>query len=139
MVAKVNMPPSSGLMPQPWPATSPPQTKLTSRRLAGAVRKRPTRGSLENFWMGEIAEFYAIEDVLARGQILQQHFGGEVAFGQRRDRRQGAGLAKDSVVDTSTSICEGRSARAHTTPLSVLTSPDCTPQVIIGRSAARLR
>ena len=48
-------------------------------------------------------------------------------------------LAKDSVVETSTSICEGRSARAHTTPPSVLTSPDCTPWVITGRSAARLR
>ena len=42
----VTMPPSSGLMPQPWPATSPPQTKLTSRRSVGAVRKRPTTGSL---------------------------------------------------------------------------------------------
>src|SRR6478735_5664202 len=48
-------------------------------------------------------------------------------------------LAKDSVVDTSTSISEGRSARDHTTPLSVLTSPDCTPCGTRGRSAARLR
>jgi hypothetical protein len=47
MVAKVSMPPSSGLMPQPCPATSPPQTKWTSRRSLGAVRKRPTTGSLE--------------------------------------------------------------------------------------------
>src|SRR5207244_4783680 len=48
-------------------------------------------------------------------------------------------LARDSVVATSTSICEGRSARAHTTPPSVPTSPDCTPEVTTGRSAARLR
>ena len=46
MAEKVNMPPSSALMPQPWPATSPPQTKLTSRLSDGAVRKRPTTGSL---------------------------------------------------------------------------------------------
>ena len=48
-------------------------------------------------------------------------------------------LANDSVVETSTIICDGRSARAHTTPPSVPTSPDCTPWVICGRSAARLR
>jgi len=43
------------------------------------------------------------------------------------------------VVATSTIICDGRSARAHTTPPSAPTSPDCTPWVICGRSAARLR
>ena len=48
-------------------------------------------------------------------------------------------LSKDSVVDTSTIICDGRSARAQTTPPSALTSPDCTPWVTSGRSAARLR
>src|SRR5882757_3836729 len=48
-------------------------------------------------------------------------------------------LAKDSVVATSTIICEGRSARAQTTPPSAPTSPDCTPWVMTGRSAARLR
>ncbi len=36
-------------------------------------------------------------------------------------------LANDSVVATSTIICEGRSARAHTTPPSAPMSPDCTP------------
>ena len=92
MVAKVSMPPSSGLMPQPWPATSPPQTKLTSRRSAGAVRKRPITGSLEMSICDEVAEADAIEDVLAGGQVFQQHLGGEVALGQRRDRRQGAGI-----------------------------------------------
>src|ERR1700723_785477 len=53
----------------------------------------------------------------------------------------GSALASlnDSVVETSTSICEGRSARAHTTPPSALTSPDCTPWVTTGRSAARDR
>ena len=48
-------------------------------------------------------------------------------------------LPNDSVVATSTIICDGRSARAHTTPPSAPTSPDCTPWVICGRSAARLR
>ena len=45
----------------------------------------------------------------------------------------------DSDVATSTIMCDGRSARAHTTPPSAPTSPDCTPCVICGRSAARLR
>src|SRR5213079_2968795 len=48
-------------------------------------------------------------------------------------------FAKDSVVATSTIICAGRSARAQTTPPSAPTSPDCTPWVITGRSAARLK
>src|ERR1700745_99598 len=106
---KVIMPPSSGLMPQPWPATSPPQTKLTSWRSAGAVRKRPIIGSpgisgcdtarkrgpvdmsrpAGNIGMRQVAEADAIEHVLARGQVFQQHLGSEVAFRQRGDRRQG--------------------------------------------------
>ncbi|MGY4424196.1 hypothetical protein ACVWY2_006645 [Bradyrhizobium sp. JR6.1] len=45
----------------------------------------------------------------------------------------------ESDVATSTIIWEGRSARAHTTPPSTPTSPDCTPWVITGRSAARDR
>jgi hypothetical protein len=48
-------------------------------------------------------------------------------------------LANDSVVATSTIICDGRSARAQTTPPSAPTSPDCTPWLTRGRSAARLR
>src|SRR5215217_7250874 len=46
---------------------------------------------------------------------------------------------KLSVVATSTSIRDGRSARAHTTPDSTDTSPDWTPWVMTGRSSARLR
>src|SRR5262245_57562159 len=46
---------------------------------------------------------------------------------------------KLSVVETSTSMREGRSARAHTMPESVDTSPDCKPWVICGRSPAKLR
>ena len=46
IVANVRIPPRASSMPQPWPQTSPPQTKETERRSAGAVRKRPTIGSL---------------------------------------------------------------------------------------------
>ena len=46
---------------------------------------------------------------------------------------------KLSVVAISTCMRDGRSARAHTTPKSAETSPDCTPWVMTGRSAARLR
>jgi hypothetical protein len=45
---------------------------------------------------------------------------------------------KLSVVATSTSMREGRSARAQTMPDDSDTSPDCTPWVICGRSAAKL-
>ena len=45
---------------------------------------------------------------------------------------------KLSVVATSTSIRDGRSARAQTTPESIDTSPDCTPWVIWTRSGAKL-
>src|SRR3981189_103120 len=48
------------------------------------------------------------------------------------------GSLKLSVVATSTSMRAGRSARAHTTPESTDTSPDWTPWLICGRSAARL-
>ena len=40
------MPPRASSMPQPCPAVSPDQTNDTERRSAGAVRKRPTTGSL---------------------------------------------------------------------------------------------
>jgi hypothetical protein len=76
MVLKVNMPPSSGLMPQPCPATG--------RRSAEAAGD----GFAGNAGMGEIAELDAIEDVLPCGQVLDQHLGGEIAFRQRVDRRQ---------------------------------------------------
>ncbi len=45
---------------------------------------------------------------------------------------------KLSVVEISTRIRAGRSARAQITPESTDTSPDCTPCVTSGRSAARL-
>src|SRR5262249_62033097 len=45
---------------------------------------------------------------------------------------------KLSVVDQSIRARDGRSARAHTTAESTDTSPDCTPWLIDGRSAARL-
>jgi hypothetical protein len=38
--------------------------------------------------MREVAEADAIEDILAAGQVFHQYLGGEVALGQRCDRRQ---------------------------------------------------
>jgi hypothetical protein len=46
---------------------------------------------------------------------------------------------KLSVVATSTNMRDGLSARAHTIPESIETSPDWMPWVMRGRSAARLR
>ena len=39
------MPPQSWLIPQPWPAVSPDQTKLTSVPALAGVRKLPVIGS----------------------------------------------------------------------------------------------
>ncbi|MGY3645665.1 hypothetical protein ACVWW2_000956 [Bradyrhizobium sp. LM4.3] len=89
---KVNMPPSSGLMPQPCPATSPPQTKLTSRRSAGAVRQAAGHRLALHRGVRKVAEADAIKDVLPARQVFDQHLCGEVALGQRRDRRQRAGI-----------------------------------------------
>ncbi len=47
-------------------------------------------------------------------------------------------VLKLSVVATSTSMRDGRSARAHTTAESTDTSPDWIPCVTTGRSATRL-
>src|SRR6202022_3432231 len=44
--------------------------------------------------MREVAESDAIKDVLPAGEVFQQHFGGEIALGQRRDRRQNPRIAK---------------------------------------------
>ena len=45
-------------------------------------------------------------------------------------------LAKLSVVETSNITRDGRSARAHTIPEDMSTSPDCRPWVKDGREAA---
>ncbi len=44
--------------------------------------------------VGEIAKADAVENVLSRGQVFQQHFCGEIAFGQGRDRRQRPRIGK---------------------------------------------
>ena len=49
--------------------------EAADRRLAG------------NFGMRQVAKSDAIKNILPRGQIFQKHLRGEVAFGQRRDRR----------------------------------------------------
>src|SRR5581483_3456237 len=77
--------------------------------------------------MREIAEFDAVENVLPCGKVLEQNLGLKIISGKAANWGSARASLKDSVVETSTSICEGRSARAHTTPPSVATSPDCTP------------
>jgi len=87
--------------------------------------------------MRQIAKFDAVENILIRLSIISlavKSVSGSAAIGgSTRASRN------DSVVATSTSICEGRSARDQITPPSTPTSPDCTPWLITGRSAARLR
>ena len=56
----------------------------TGRRGAEAPEHRLAR----DIDIREIAKPDAVEDFLPRGQVLQQHFRREVAFGQRCDRRQ---------------------------------------------------
>src|SRR5262249_56366155 len=48
------------------------------------------------------------------------------------------GLVRRAVVSNPTSIHDGLSVRAKWTPEAAVTSPDCRPCVIRGRSLARL-
>jgi hypothetical protein len=49
IASKIFMPPHAGLMPQPWPPTSPDQTNRRFRRAAGGAQKLPATGSLTSF------------------------------------------------------------------------------------------
>ena len=90
----MRMPPRASSMPQPWPKMSPPHTNDTVRRSDGAVRKRPTAGSLRIVGERMILETHAVEDVLARRQILDQRLGGEIAMRQRIDEHALAHVAE---------------------------------------------
>ena len=68
--------------------------KIDVAPIAGRGAEAADHGLADNVGMGEIAEADSIEDVLARGQVFQQHFCGEVALRQRRDRRQRACIAE---------------------------------------------
>ena len=46
MTSYIFMPPHSGLMPHPCPASSPEKQKRIVRRAAGGVRSRPLTGAL---------------------------------------------------------------------------------------------
>src|SRR5450755_4033370 len=89
--------------------------------------------------MRQVAELDPIKNVLSGREIFQHILAVKSLSGRAAIGGNALALPNDSVVATSTIICDGRSARAHTTPPSAPTSPDCTPWVICGRSAARLR
>ena len=78
------MPPQSGLMPQPWPAVSPDQTKRMSRRAAGGVQKAARDRLARELVVGEIDHDHPIEHALAGRQAGEIHLGGEVAVLERR-------------------------------------------------------
>src|SRR6266478_3972125 len=92
-----------------------------------------------NVGMRQVAESDAVKYILAGGKIFQSIFAVKSLSGSAAIGGKTLALPNDSVVATSTIICDGRSTRAHTTPPSAPTSPDCTPWVMCGRSAARLR
>jgi len=66
----------------------------------------------------------SVKDVLPGRQILEQHLGCEIRFGQRSANVTSSIVLKLSVVDTSTCMRAGRSARAHTTASPAEASPD---------------
>src|SRR6516225_6211881 len=108
------MPPRASSMPQPPPAVSPDHTNETARRSLGAVRKCPTCRPSSNA--------LAVKSVSGRAST-------KTALRI---------FLKLSLVATSTSMRDARSARAQTIAESTETSPDWTPWVMTGRSAARL-
>ena len=88
---------------------------------------------------GEILELDAIEDVRPGRQVLEQHLGGEIAFRQRVDIACRRGCRESCRRSRPPPAC-GRAGRCAPTrrPKSAVTSPDCRPCVMRGRSAARL-
>jgi hypothetical protein len=112
-------------MPQPCPAVSPDHANETERRWLGAVRKWPTCVFADDGRRPQILESDAIENILARRQILQQRLRGEVAFRQRVDG--------DYVADVDESAA-GRDLDQHARR-AVGSRPDHTG---IGRDISRL-
>ena len=58
--------------------------------VAGRGAEAADHGLARHVGVRQVAELDPIEDVLSGGEIFQEHFRGEVAFRQRRDRRQGS-------------------------------------------------
>ena len=58
--------------------------------VGGRGTEAANHGFADDIRMRKVAQPHPIENILPGGKILQQHLGGEVAFGQCRDRRQGA-------------------------------------------------
>ena len=71
---------------------TPDETDVTPIGWRGA--EAPDHRLALDAGMREVAKPDAVEDLLPGRQVLQQHFRGEVAFGQRRDRRQRPGVGK---------------------------------------------
>jgi len=136
MASKMRMPPISGLMPQPCPATSPPQTKRTGRVRAsgpdGAGRRRPSHQSLRT-------------PLRASSNATRTRRAGPGGSGRSRravkslaavasgPRRRSA-RRKPSSSPSSTHSREARSARAQTVARPAPTSPNCRPCASFGRA-----
>jgi hypothetical protein len=65
---------------------APHETDVAPVARRGA--ESPDRRLADNARMRQVAKTDAVEDVLTRGQVLQQHFGSEITFGQCRNRGQ---------------------------------------------------
>src|SRR3954452_5551899 len=71
---------------------APDETDVTA--ISWRSAEPPDHRLAFNAGMREIANPDPVEYLLPGRQVLQQHFRGEVAFGQRRDRRQGPCVGK---------------------------------------------
>ena len=76
----------------PGDIAAPDETDIAPIRRRGA--EAADHRLADDVGMRQIAKFDAIEDILARGEIFQQHLGGEVALGESGDRRQNPRIAK---------------------------------------------
>ena len=86
------MPPRASSMPQPWPAVSPDHTNEIERRSRRRGAKAADQRLADDRRRRQILEADAVEDVLAGGQAVEQHLGGEIGFRQRID--------EDGTVDS---------------------------------------
>ena len=124
------IPPHSGLMPQPWPATSPDHAKRIFEGVSGAVTKCPLTGSLNSRVDDSNCTSYKIRCPAGKrvSGTLQVKSDAAVVAGPTTRWR-----SPRSDVCQVTIMRDGLSVRDQMTPRPSVVSPAITPDTIRGR------
>src|SRR5262245_45199676 len=119
-------------MPQPCPAVSPDQAKVTSRRLDGMVRKRPCSGS-DCALPARSSKATRRKTSRPAGKPVRSTRAVKSLVSSASGPRTRTGSRKSSDKERSTISRDGRSARLQTMARSPVTSPIWIPEVACGR------